>query len=645
MPSPTKGKDTNRSLSITKTLTFNSTLSNALRRVSSTPTFDQLKLSHILNGETCPPISFSDFAAFVSHKEYSSENLLFVIWFRSYRSRWDSLPLSERESTPIPNTKMGDRHQPFVHIDKALAEGNVMSASSSSNLSSQPDSPGKGSSSPDNHHATHSSPNEETFRPCQWAQEGTCRCDDSTHLHLKKGLFGRTKKPEKPDSVKPIFVHTPHHIKVPPTGTVLREPRNQPMREEAQRAFATFLRPGGSRELGIADELRLFAQECLTRSTAPEVFLPIYEEVYQVVERQSLPHFLSYARTNINRPKRIFWFTVGTIDLSIGLLIYLLLTLLLPRHHFALRAIRLPSVIFVAFGCMQLYSSRRGFCTQVWGRSSRQVRPWELDDVEHDNEATLYSTGTIQSNGDILQSGDIPPATPTLTSNKPAVSAKGEGSGLDVVPEVHPLQDLGGVIGVSPGTEKNDWELVFLPKTFHLSTEGEQLGNKPELEAGPTEKDSVSHATSDEYDQRMAARRATLRPPSPSDAFPISATPLLSPYSRSGIDVSLSPASPLESSDISPFDQSETARGLMSDGLSGRSQPAGLSSLLDTFGHTDTPLGREPRPKIFGPETVVEDPRVKELFDSVVRDILVVGGLVGASWVAMCLAVPTAGLA
>jgi hypothetical protein len=43
------------------------------------------------------------------------------------------------------------------------------------------------------------------------------------------------------------------------------------MREEAERAFATFLRKSGSRELGISDELRKFSGLCLQRSTAPEV--------------------------------------------------------------------------------------------------------------------------------------------------------------------------------------------------------------------------------------------------------------------------------------------------------------------------------------------------------------------------------------
>jgi len=61
------------------------------RAQSHQPSLDELKLSHILNEETCPPISFSDFAAFVAHQEFTTENLLFVIWYRSYRERYEQM--------------------------------------------------------------------------------------------------------------------------------------------------------------------------------------------------------------------------------------------------------------------------------------------------------------------------------------------------------------------------------------------------------------------------------------------------------------------------------------------------------------------------------------------------------------------------
>lgn len=138
---------------------------------------DDLKLANILNGETCSPISFKDFTTFVTEKELTSENLLFVIWYKSYEARWNALGQAEKEGIPIPSTSLGDRYDPFKHAVPSLA--------------------------------------------------------------------------------------------VPPTGSGVSA-NAQAMREEASRAYATFLSPQGSRALGVSDELRMFAQKTLARSTAPQ---------------------------------------------------------------------------------------------------------------------------------------------------------------------------------------------------------------------------------------------------------------------------------------------------------------------------------------------------------------------------------------
>jgi hypothetical protein len=143
------------------------------------PTLEKLKLVNILNNETCSPISYKDFSTFVTEKEHSTENLLFVIWYRSYEARWKQLSQDVRDRIPVPSTRLGDRYAPFG---------------------------GRG------------------------GQVGAKEGEKSTSL--------------------PIGEH--------------------PMREEAARAFSTFLRSGGSRALGVSDDLRQFARTCLARSSAPE---------------------------------------------------------------------------------------------------------------------------------------------------------------------------------------------------------------------------------------------------------------------------------------------------------------------------------------------------------------------------------------
>lgn len=135
------------------------------------PSLEDLKLVNILNSETCPPISFKNFTTFITEKEHTTENLLFVIWYKSYEVRWRALDQVARDKVPVPSTRLGDRYDPF-----------------------------------------------------------------------------RLMAPD-------------HEV---------QEVGDQPMREEAVRAFATFLKQDGSRALGVSDELRRFARTSLTRSSAPE---------------------------------------------------------------------------------------------------------------------------------------------------------------------------------------------------------------------------------------------------------------------------------------------------------------------------------------------------------------------------------------
>ena len=52
----------------------------------------------------------------------------------------------------------------------------------------------------------------------------------------------------------------------------------------------------------------------------------------------------------------------------------------------------------------------------------------------------------------------------------------------------------------------------------------------------------------------------------------------------------------------------------------------------------------KPKVKMFGPERVVQDARVKAHYESIVRHILIVGTAFGVAWIGVCFAVPTYGL-
>ncbi|ORY27449.1 hypothetical protein BCR39DRAFT_445113, partial [Naematelia encephala] len=607
----------------------------SLLKTNTQPTLDELKLAHILNGETCPPIAFPDFAAFVTHKEFTTENLLFVIWFRSYKARFDELQDGIKASVPVPSTKLGDRHAPFGYLDKAIAQGHAGGSTGSIPKFEGPPQhlleQRRGSAVASAHE----------FKPCSWTSEGKPgACENPSHNHSPSSratrFSFRTKQQNREPlpQLRPILHHGSLHPPLPPLGTQLLESQDQPMRDEAQRAFATFLRKGGSREVGISDDLREFARITLARSTSPEVFLPVYEEIYQVIETQSLPHFLTYAKSNINRPKQLFWYTVGLIDFSIGVAIYLILTLLLSKGHFGYRAIRLPSILFTSFGAMQSYSAYRGFCTQVWGRASRQVRPWEMDEYEGDEEAALASDPDPEiSRLSRSRSGD---------SEQIFTPMQDKEMDLGLPHEVHPLADLGGT------TARGDipWATTV-----------------PVLGAGIDDEEM-----SEVQRRQLAIRRATVKVPDASLAFPIGDIDSSSPPASTvepTFPFVVIPPTPLpdstawqQPSDVIPFQLSEplpvpetTHQDLrnLNQAVKREGEDGDLSTLLSKFRmrrqsetqhieHGRRPVGHEG--KVFGPETLVEDPRITELYNSVVRDILIVGGVTAVVWIALCLAVP-----
>ncbi|WVR03903.1 hypothetical protein IAU60_000902 [Kwoniella sp. DSM 27419] len=675
--------------------------SSSLSRLASQtqPELQDLNLSNLLNGDTCPPISFPDFAAFVANKEFTSENLLFILWFRSYRARFDQLDQKVKETIPIPSTRLGDRYDPYGYLDRtAAAEANGQAEKQEEAVVFNEPFAGPSSSTFRGFQQSEPSTSRRQCLVCSPAQvktqgtpcvacqspaRRTSRLFSITSLISSRRASSTTAGPREIKGLQSIL-HATTHPPLPPKGTVYADPAAQPMREEAQRAFATFLRKGGSRELGISDEMRQFTKICLARSTAPEVFAPLYEEIYHVVETQSLPHFFQHAKTNINRPKQLFWYMVGGADFAFGVVIYLLLTLLLPTRPFGVRAYRLFSVIFVTFGVMQAYSAYRGFCSQVWGRSHRQLRPWEMDDLD-DEEAMVEHEGEMEMKEERSATSGLGPGE-TFGGRARSRETMAELDVMSFPSEVRPLADVGGITRISSdaGDYKENENSPCPSKTDTVAA------GLPILEGHETEAER----------RQSEIRRTTVKAPSPSDAFPISdhAAPF------AGIDpprLSFQTTDARTRREISPFVMEDNG-SIHSNAPQRRLSPASAvlqgapltrskSSLpsmavqrtskeiqallmrlrrasphhdgedsLDPLapvsggpmrrGTTDTHAqgqaqGQVKKVKVFGPEKLVEDPRIKKVYSDIKRDILIVGSFAAIIWIALCLAVPCKGLA
>ncbi|KAJ1309290.1 hypothetical protein OPQ81_004952 [Rhizoctonia solani] len=156
--------------------------------------------------------------------------------------------------------------------------------------------------------------------------------------------------------------------------------RDQPFREETLQIVATFIRPGAKKELNLDMEVREELLRGLEKTTHPEVFAAAYARIYDLVDGCSVPNFVKTAAANINFPKQMYWYEIGIVFTLISWLIAIFTIYFIPDHPHSRRSIRLVSVPFAVLGCMQIYSAWRGFCSQVFGRSARQLHTWELVD-------------------------------------------------------------------------------------------------------------------------------------------------------------------------------------------------------------------------------------------------------------------------
>jgi hypothetical protein len=350
----------------------------------------------------------------------------------------------------------------------------------------------------------------------------------------------------------------------------------------------------------------------------------------------------------------------------IGIIIFLILTLLLSPRHFAFRAIRLPSTIFTFFGAAQMYSAYRGFCSQVWGRAAAQLKPWEMDEGDEEDfiEAPLItpSPHIARSDGggrayDDAHNTDSPAQhrRSVSDSSEAIFTPEPKDSEITFASEIFPLSDLSGAaMTISSSTDDPPWTAGARP-------EGIMKGE-----------DDLSDAAR----AQLAVRRSTIKIPDAALAFPISEGPPATSLPL-GTTARLSTDATQAMQEISPFDYKlpdvvthispATSPGRTLDRPGGEptrrpftaaTTEAGTTSRPDTshvelrallarFGRSERRRSKsaQGRPKTFGPERVVQDERVKALYGSIIRDIVVFASISGAVWIGVCFAVPTYGLA
>ncbi|KAL5487589.1 hypothetical protein ACEPAI_5697 [Sanghuangporus weigelae] len=299
-----------------------------------------ITLAHVLSGDTISPISFPEFDAFLAFCDISLENLQFIVWYQDYRKRFEALSPEEQARSPSPR----------VSGDDVLA-GPVFQYNPSSS----------------------------TFRSSEYDQPNT------------SSYVSRDPEHGKPEASKPRYGTTPLSLDICPDILAVNNSRRPSLKKTSSYSDT---QPFRSEELSLSSEMRDTIIKESSRTTHPDVFALVYEVIYEIVEYVSLPRFLENASTNINRPRQLFWYFSALPFFLLGVAIALLFILssserfvVPPQSHRVWRLFNVPCSLLSS---MMWYKGFRGFCPILFLRSSRQLRPWELEQMIDDKEAQAY---------------------------------------------------------------------------------------------------------------------------------------------------------------------------------------------------------------------------------------------------------------
>ncbi|KAH8096619.1 hypothetical protein BXZ70DRAFT_1009622 [Cristinia sonorae] len=501
-----------------------------------------ISLDQLVAGHTCDPISLADFEAYLQYKEHTLENLQFVIWFQSYRARFFDLAPAVQALSPGP-AKFTFNPPDSARLQKRVEEsGKMYEALTLQRLQSRT-------------HQLNSpiSP----ISPTSFCSSSTSPMD---HIHSMSSPLLKQRPQTFLGSFQPLQ----------------REYLDkQPMRKECAAVLQTFIISGAPKELSLSDEMREMVLKDATWNTHPDVFLAVYEQIYDTLSTQSLPRFLALSSTNVNLPKALYWYAFGVAYILFALVIFICTALLGPTSV-RKRAWRCFSIPFSSLGSMLLYSGYKGLCTEVWSRGRAQLRPWELqlygetvDDEENTVTHQLVSGSGLSSSSSSRGNGGLNSSSTTVNVNgSGGGSGKAKAKGKEDEEFGHELATLrNGVdvgVGVEPDTTNTD-----APSSLSLSV----VTTSSKLTAPP-------------------------------------------------------------SSSSSPF-----------------SSPPSLLETPKNNKHSEDPQKAEKeevtttvKPKMFGPERPLLDPRIRRVHALIVRDMALVGVVWTTVWVVLVCCVPARGV-
>ncbi|KIW03286.1 uncharacterized protein PV09_05499 [Verruconis gallopava] len=324
----------------------------------------ELSFERVVNNETLPPASLTDFMNYLIYVAHDAETLQFYLWLQDYTKRFNALRKEEQALSPewkataaVNETKERNaRAKASVSSLNELTTSDKVTSNRMSELI-----PGANELFADPPISSAPASDYESF--------------------ITKSVQSQKTIAEMTDDANAM------------AGLKWQAFTCQPFRQEIAKVIANYLAPNAPRELNISYKDRTAVLHALQHTTHPSAFQILGTIVESTLRGQLHPNFIRWSICNGNKPKIFFVRTMGVIHIALGLLIALLLTL-----SRASRWYRILSAPVTLIGAITMVAAYKGLCVILHANGGvRNVKPWEDSDSyfsdktcrAEDEEATL----------------------------------------------------------------------------------------------------------------------------------------------------------------------------------------------------------------------------------------------------------------
>lgn len=163
----------------------------------------------------------------------------------------------------------------------------------------------------------------------------------------------------------------------------------QPFRAEIDRIVSHYIIPGSPRELNLSHRDRTAVLNALNHTTHPSALGIVKNMLDMTLRSRAHPNFIRWSICNGNTPRTFFLRGFAIMNIIIGFVVAILLTL-----SSVSRWLRITAAVEWWFGIANLIAASQGLCVLLHRRRTRNIRPWEMKEIGHEGG---YSSEDVES--------------------------------------------------------------------------------------------------------------------------------------------------------------------------------------------------------------------------------------------------------